>query len=104
MSNSPVKLFHQTHPHSKSAIFSHSGKKKFVVFVKNPKTGKVKKIQFGDVHGGLSVKIKDPKARKAFSDRHNCPMKKDKTTAGYWACSLPRYGSLLGLSNISSYW
>lgn len=83
-----------------------SGKKKFVVFVKNPKTGKVKKIQFGDVHGGLAVKIKDPKARKAFSDRHNCPAKKDKTTAGYWSCNLPRYSKVLGglSNNINSYW
>lgn len=24
--------------------------------------------------------------------------KKDKTTAGYWACNLPRYAKQLGLS------
>jgi len=82
-----------------------SGKKKFVVFVKNSKTGKVKKIQFGDAHGGLSVKIKDPKARKAFSARHNCPMKKDKTTAGFWSCRIPHYAKSLNLSsNIAGYW
>ena len=31
--------------------------KKYVVYVKNPKTGNVKKITFGDKKGGLSSKI-----------------------------------------------
>ena len=62
------------------------GSKKYHVYVKNPKTGKVKKIAFGDVHGGLTAKVSDPKARKNFAARHNCDMKKDKTKAGYWAC------------------
>lgn len=82
-----------------------SGPKKYVVFVKDPKTGNVKKVNFGDAKGGLSAKIGDPKARKAFSDRHNCPAKKDRTTPGFWACALPRYGKLLGMSqSINSYW
>jgi hypothetical protein len=68
--------------------------KKYYVYVKNPKTGKVKKISFGDVKGGLTAKVSDPKARKAFASRHNCDMKKDKTTAGYWACRLTKYGHL----------
>ena len=37
-----------------------SGKKKYVVYVKNPKTGNVKKIEFGDEKGGLTSKINDP--------------------------------------------
>ena len=49
---------------------SGSGKKYFV-FTKNPKTGKVIKVTFGDAKGGLSAKVSDPKARKAFSDRMN---------------------------------
>ena len=80
------------------------GSKKFFVYVKDPKTGKVKKISFGDTTG-LKVKLNDPKARKAFSKRHDCPNKKDKTKASYWSCRLPRYAKLLGLkSNFSGFW
>jgi hypothetical protein len=76
------------------------GSKKFYVYVRNPKTGKIKKVSFGAKSGGgnLAVKLKDPKARKAFADRHNCEQKNDKTKPGYWACRLPRYAKLLGLS------
>jgi len=72
------------------------GKKKYVVYVKDPKTGNVKKIQFGD-DTGLSAKINDPGARKNFAARHNCDQKIDKTKAGYWACRLPKYAKQLGL-------
>ena len=74
------------------------GSKKYHVYVKNPKTGKVKKIAFGDVHGGLTAKVSDPKARKAFAARHNCDMKKDKTKAGYWACRINKYRHIFGKS------
>jgi hypothetical protein len=82
------------------------GSKKFYVYVKNPKTDKVKKVSFGAKDGGgnLSVKLKDPKARKAFADRHNCEQKNDKTTPGYWSCRLPRYAKLLGLSGGGKWW
>ena len=60
-----------------------SGPKKYKVFVKNPKTGKVIKVNFGDVSGGLSAKVSDPKARKSFAARHQCHLKKDKTKPGY---------------------
>lgn len=83
------------------------GSKKFYVYVKNPKTGKVKKVSFGAAGGGqnLAVKIKDPKARRAFAARQNCARKKDRTTPGYWSCNLPRYAKVLGLkSNFSGYW
>ena len=80
------------------------GTKKYHVYVKNPKTGKVKKIAFGDVHGGLTAKVSDPKARKNFAARHNCDTKKDKTTAGYWACRLNRYGHLFGGKTYPGYW
>lgn len=80
------------------------GPKKFYVYVKNPKTGKIKKVNFGDTTG-LKAKINDPKARVAFAKRHNCATKKDKTTPGYWSCRLPRYAKLLGLkSNFTGYW
>ena len=82
------------------------GSKKFYVYVKNPKTDKVKKVAFGAAGGGgsLAVKLKDPKARKAFADRHNCDQKNDKTKAGYWSCRLPRYAKSLGLSGGGTWW
>jgi hypothetical protein len=70
------------------------GTKKYHVYVKNPKTGKVKKIAFGDVHGGLTAKVSDPKARKSFAARHKCDTKKDKTKAGYWSCRINKFGHL----------
>ncbi len=80
------------------------GAKKFYVYVMNPKTKKVKKVSFGDT-SGLSAKINNPKARKAFAERHDCKNKKDKTKAGYWSCRLPRYASLLGLKgSYSGFW
>jgi hypothetical protein len=83
------------------------GSKKFYVYTKNPKTGKVVKVSFGAKSGGgkLAVKFKDPKRRKAFADRHNCATKKDKTSPGYWSCRLPRYAKALGLgNNMNTFW
>lgn len=82
------------------------GSKKFYVYVRDPKSGNIRKVSFGAKSGGgnLAVKLKDPKARKAFSDRHNCPEKTDKTTAGYWSCALPRFAKSLGLSGGGRYW
>ena len=80
------------------------GPKKYKVYTKNAK-GNVIVVNFGDAKGGLTAKINNAKARKAFSDRHNCPTKKDKTKAGYWSCRLPRYASLLGLkSSFGGFW
>ena len=68
--------------------------KKFKVFVKDPKTGKIKKVNFG--HGGTSAKRKgektmrirksNPKARRNFRKRHNCKNPGPKTKARYWSC------------------
>jgi len=82
------------------------GSKKFYVYTKNPKTGNVIKVEFGAQGGGgnLAVKLKDPKAKKAFKDRHNCEKKKDKTKPGYWSCRLPRYAKALGLSASGQWW
>ena len=82
------------------------GSKKFYVYTKNPKTGNVVKVEFGAEGGGgkLSVKLRDPKARKSFASRHDCENKKDKTKAGYWACRLPRYAKSLGLSGGGTWW
>ena len=81
------------------------GSKKFYVYVKNPKTKKIKKVSFGQAGGGLRAKLNNPKARQAFSKRHNCPQKKDRTKASYWSCRLPRYAKLLGFkTTFSGYW
>ena len=81
------------------------GSKKFYVYVKNPKTKNIKKVSFGMAGGGLRAKLNNPKARQAFSKRHNCPQAKDKTKASYWSCRLPRYAKLLGFkTTFSGYW
>ena len=81
------------------------GSKKFYVYVRNPKTKKIKKVSFGMAGGGLRAKLNNPKARAAFSKRHNCPQKKDRTKASYWSCRLPRYAKLLGFkTTFSGYW
>ena len=80
------------------------GSKKFFVYTKNPKTGKVVKVSFGGTTG-LKAKINNAEARKSFAARHNCATKKDKTKSGYWSCRLPRYAKLLGLkSSFGGYW
>ena len=71
------------------------GSKKYYVYVKNPKTGKIKKISFGDVTG-LRTKSGNAARARSFAARHNCEKKNDKTKAGYWACRLPRYGLVKG--------
>lgn len=81
-----------------------SGPKKYKVYVRNPKTKKIMKVNFGDVSGGLSAKVSDPDARKSFAARHKCHMKKDKTKPGYWACRLNRYGHLFGGKTYPGYW
>ena len=77
--------------------------KKYVVYVKNPQTGNVKRIQFGDKKGGLSVNINDRDAARNFASRHNCDTKTDKLSPGYWACRLPRYAKELGLKRGGNY-
>jgi hypothetical protein len=80
-----------------------SGDKKYVVYVRNPDTGNIKKIEFGDEKGGLTAKINDRDAAKNFASRHNCDTKTDKMSAGYWACRLPKYAKELGLKGGGSY-
>ena len=58
--------------------------KKFAVFVKDPKTGNIKKVNFGDPN--MRIKKSNPKRRKSFRARHKCHTAKDKTTARYWSC------------------
>lgn len=68
--------------------------KKFKVYVKDPKTGNVKKVNFG--HGGTSakragqktmkIKKSNPARRKSFRARHNCDNPGPRTKARYWSC------------------
>ena len=67
------------------------GGKKYKVFVRDKKTGNVKKVTFGDSKGGLSGNWNDPKARASFAKRHRCAEKNDKTKPGYWACRAHKY-------------
>ena len=80
------------------------GSKAYYVYVRNPKTKKIKKVSFGS--GGLRAKINNPKARKAFAARHRCSTANDRTTARYWSCRLPRYAKQLGISasNPGGFW
>ena len=55
---------------------SSSGGKAYKVYVKDPKTKKIKTVRFGS--GGLRAKINDSKARAAFAKRHKCSTKKDR--------------------------
>tara|TARA_B100001564_G_scaffold359254_1_gene380333 strand:+ start:580 stop:1413 length:834 start_codon:yes stop_codon:yes gene_type:complete len=73
------------------------GSKAYYVYVRDPKTKKIKKVSFGS--GGLRAKINNPKARRAFAARHKCSQKNDRTKASYWSCRLPRYAKALGLGN-----
>jgi len=81
-----------------------SGPKKYKVYVKNPKTGKIKKINFGDSKGGLRLNIHDAAARRSFVARHKCKQKKDKMKAGYWACRIGRYPHLVGGKKRYTWW
>jgi len=103
----PLDMVLEAEYHGKSVELGkpmRGGAKKYHVFVMNPKTKKVKQISFGDVHGGLTAKVSNPKARKSFAARHNCAQKTDRMTAGYWACRINRYAHLWGGKTYPGYW
>ena len=58
--------------------------KKSKVYVKDPKTGNVKKVNFGDPN--MKIKKDIPARRKSFRARHNCDSPGPKTKARYWSC------------------
>jgi hypothetical protein len=68
--------------------------KKFKVYVKDPATGNIKKVNFG--HGGttakrlgqktMKIKKSNPARRKSFRARHNCDNPGPRTKARYWSC------------------
>lgn len=74
--------------------------KKFAVYVKT-KSGRVKKVRFGDPN--LTVKNDNPARAKSFRARHKCSEKKDREKAGYWACRIGRYAKSVGLKSSKSW-
>ena len=60
------------------------GPKKFFVYVKNPKTGKIVKVNFGDPN--MTIKKHIPSHRKSFRARHHCDTPGPRTKARYWSC------------------
>jgi hypothetical protein len=58
--------------------------KKFKVYVKDPSTGNVKKVNFGDPN--MKIRKSNPGARKSFRARHNCDNPGPRTKARYWSC------------------
>jgi hypothetical protein len=60
--------------------------KKYKVYVRDPKSGNIKKVNFGDKN--MEIKRDNPERRKNFRARHNCSDKKDRTKAGYWSCRM----------------
>ncbi len=54
------------------------------VYVRDPKTGNVKKVNFGDPN--MKIKKSNPKRRKSFRARHNCDNPGPRTKARYWSC------------------
>jgi len=69
---------------------------KFKVYVRDPKTGNIKKVNFG--HGGKSakragqktmrIKKSDPARRRSFRARHRCDNPGPRTKARYWSCRM----------------
>jgi hypothetical protein len=57
---------------------------KFKVYVKDPATGNVKKVNFGQK--GAKIKKNNPGRRKNFRARHNCDNPGPRTSARYWSC------------------
>ena len=67
------------------------GPKKFKVHVRDPSTGNIKTVRFGDPN--MEIKRDDPNRRKNFRARHNCDNPGPKTKARYWSCKQWRAGT-----------
>ena len=58
--------------------------KKFKVYVRDPKTKNIKKVNFGDPN--MRIKKSNPARRRSFRARHNCANPGPRTKARYWSC------------------
>ena len=60
------------------------GPKKFAVKVRDPRTGNIKTVRFGDPN--MRIKKSNPARKKSFLARHKCSTPGPKTKARYWSC------------------
>ena len=58
--------------------------KKSKVYVKDPSTGNIKKVNFGDPN--MRIKKSIPGRRKSFRARHHCETPGSRLKARYWSC------------------
>lgn len=65
---------------------------KSYVYVRDPKSGNVRKVSFGSsMPDAMGDSEAARKRRKSFGDRHDCANKKDRTKAGYWSCRATKF-------------
>lgn len=81
-----VDLFENKNKELNKPFRTPEGPKKFAVYVKDPKTGNVRIVRFGDPD--MEIKRDDPNRRKAYRARHNCSQQKDITSPAYWSCKM----------------
>ena len=65
---------------------SEDPKKKFKFYVKDPQSGNVRVVRFGDPN--LSIKRDNPARRRNFRARHNCDNPGPITKPRYWSCRM----------------
>lgn len=71
------------------------------VYVRDPKSGNVKKVSFGSsMPDAMGDSEAARKRRKSFGNRHDCANKKDRTKPGYWACRSTKFFG----RNIPGWW
>ena len=58
--------------------------KKSKVYVRDPATGNIKKVNFGDPN--MRIKKSIPGRRKSFRARHHCENPGSRLKARYWSC------------------
>ena len=58
--------------------------KKSKVYVRDPSTGNIKKVNFGDPN--MRIKKTSPAHRKSFRARHHCENPGSRLKARYWSC------------------
>lgn len=66
---------------------ANDGKHDYVV--KACEDGEERIVRYGDA--SMPNRPDDPERRANFRARHNCDEKKDKFSAGYWACRKPAW-------------
>ena len=62
------------------------GNKKFKVYVRDPSSGNIVTVRFGDPN--MEIKRDSPERRSSFRARHKCSEQKDITSAAYWSCKM----------------